>query len=83
MYEVIHDLIMNDMLNHGIIKTVIISEDYFSQLTENEVHSLSGLTEVSSRFRWLIKSDVQQHIAFIYSQYPIRKNNEETVTVRT
>jgi len=73
---------MNDMLNHGIIKTVIISEDYFSQLTENEIHSLSGLMEVSSKFRWLIRTDIKKHIAFIYLQYPIRKRDEET-TIRT
>jgi len=76
-------MLMNDMLNHGIIKTVLISEDYFSQLTPNEVHSLNGLMEVSSVFRWVIKTDKTKHIAFIYSQYPIRKKDEETVTVRT
>jgi hypothetical protein len=74
---------MNDMLNCGIIKTVVISEDYFSQLTDNEVHTLNGLMEVSSIFRWLIKTNTTKHIAFIYSQYPIRKSDEETVTVRT
>ena len=82
MYKILYDLLMKDLMDGGITKTVIISEDYYGQLSENEVHYLSGLMEVSSRFRWVIRTDTTKHIAFIYSQYPYRKDkNEDTTTI--
>ncbi len=81
MYKKLHDMLMGDLLKGGIVKTVIISEDYYCQLSEDEIYYLNGLMECSSRFRWVIKTDKTEHIAFVYLQYPYRDNNEATTNI--
>lgn len=83
MFEKIKDLLMRDMMNLGIVKTISISEDLYCQLSEDQIHYLNGMMECSSRVRWIIVGDKTNHLAFIYTQYPVRSNERETTTDRT
>ena len=74
-------MLMRDLLDHGIVKTIIISGDYYVQLSEDEIHHLNGLMECSSRFRWVINTEKQEYINFIYTQYPYREKNEVTTDI--
>lgn len=80
VYQKIYDMLMSNMMNFGIIKTITISSDYYSQLSEDQIYYLSGMMECSSQIRWVVNTEETKHINFIYSQYPIRKpKDEETV----
>ena len=83
MYKELHDLLMDDMMHLGIVKTISISEDLFSKLSPDEVYKLEGMMECSSRIKWIIRNDCKKHISFIYTQYPIRKNEKENNDIRT
>lgn len=61
---------MDEMMCFGIIKTIVISDDYFNQLTENERYKLESLLECSTRVKWMITTERSNYFKFLYTQHP-------------
>ena len=69
MFQIIYDQIMDEMMSLGIVKTIIISQDYYDQLSENERYKLESLLECSTTMKWLITTEKEQFFNFVYCNY--------------
>ena len=74
MYDIILDALIDDMQSFGLISTIVISEDYYGQMSSKEISHLDSF--LSDGMKWLIVNDRKQYWSFIYSHKPIEFDDE-------
>ena len=75
MYNIILDALIDDMQSFGIISTIIISEDYYDQMSSKEINHLDSF--LADGIKWLIVNDRKEYWSFIYSHEPFEFENEQ------
>jgi hypothetical protein len=68
MYDIILDALIDDMKNFGMISTIIISQDYYYQMSKKQINHLDSF--LTDGLKWLIVNDRKEYWSFIYSSEP-------------
>lgn len=75
MYDIILDALIDDMKSFGIISTIVISEDYYEQMSSKEINHLDSF--LTDGMKWLIVNDRKEYWSFIYSYKPFEFEDEQ------
>ena len=59
MYNIILDALIDDMQSFGIISTIVISEDYYDQMSSKEINHLDSF--LTDGMKWLIVNDRKEY----------------------
>jgi len=70
MYANILEDIIEDMADFGLISTIAISYDIYSNMTSKEINHIEGF--LTGNIKWLIRNDKNQYYGFIYEEKPQR-----------
>lgn len=70
MYANILEDIIEDMADFGLISTIVISYDIYSNMTSKEINHIEGF--LTGNIKWLIRNDKNQYYGFIYEEKPQR-----------
>jgi hypothetical protein len=70
MYANILEDIIEDMADFGLISTIAISYDIYSNMTSKEVNHIEGF--LTGNIKWLIRNDKNEYYSFIYEEKPQR-----------
>lgn len=73
MYEIILENIIEDMVDFGLISTIIISEDVFCEMDKKQIAHLEEFLD--GNLKWLICTDKKGYYKFIYSFRPTRNED--------
>jgi len=70
MYENILNNIVEDMVDFGLVATVAISYDIYSNMTPKEINHIEGF--LTGNMKWLIHTDKKEYYTLIYEEKPQR-----------
>lgn len=70
MYEDILDNIIEDMTDFGLISTIVVSYDIYSNMTPKQINHLEEF--LTGNLKWLICSDKKEYYNLIHQEKPKR-----------
>jgi hypothetical protein len=70
MYNDILKDIIEDMTDFGLISTVSISYDIYTNMTSKEINHIESF--LTGNIKWLIRSDKKEYYSLIYEEKPQR-----------
>jgi len=70
MYENILNNIVEDMVDFGLVATVAISYDIYSNMTPKEINHIESF--LTGNIKWLIRTDKKEYYTLIYEEKPQR-----------
>ncbi len=72
MYKKLLNKVRDIMNRWGLVKVIIISDDYYQLLTESQRRDIEGYLTIGNPIKWMIVTDKKEYYDFKYSAKPCK-----------